>query len=212
MDEDFDERITLVSDAQILGDSELRAEPSGRRKTQIAETEIGLEPKNSEVRQTKLAKLRWRVKMDHEHASPPLVSVFLTHAALDVGDRVARMGWLMRERRRIAARREALISAGWEWDGSDSQPIWHRTLYGEDEFSFASVIQGRNVTDAGLAHLASLTQLQELSLDNTHINDAGLVHLTGMTQLQQLYLDGTQTTYSGVTTIQKSLPNCRIIF
>jgi internalin A len=40
------------------------------------------------------------------------------------------------------------------------------------------------VTDAGLAHLAGLTSLQELNLWDTQVTDAGLAHLAGLTSLQ----------------------------
>jgi hypothetical protein len=44
------------------------------------------------------------------------------------------------------------------------------------------------VTDAGLAHLARLTSLQELNLESTQVTDAGLAHLAGLTSLQELDL------------------------
>ena len=40
------------------------------------------------------------------------------------------------------------------------------------------------VTDAGLARLRGLTQLEELFLDSTQVTDAGLEHLRGLTQLR----------------------------
>ncbi len=136
------------------------------------------------------------------------------------------MGWLMKERRRIAARREALIEAGWEWDNFPKQPGWHRMLYGDDEpaFVYSLGIGDSNATDAELVHLTGLTQLKNLSLrkaqitdagltrlkglgltqlimlhlDNTPITDAGLVHLTGLTQLRHLGLNNTQITDAGL--------------
>ena len=66
------------------------------------------------------------------------------------------------------------------------------------------------VTDAGLVHLAGLTNLEHLNLDNTQITDAGLVHLAGLTNLEVLQLIGTQVTDGGVAELQKSLLNCRI--
>ncbi|MHB1037765.1 MAG: leucine-rich repeat domain-containing protein [Pirellulales bacterium] len=44
------------------------------------------------------------------------------------------------------------------------------------------------VTDAGLAHLKALTQLQTLNLGATKVTDAGLAHLKGWTQLKALNL------------------------
>lgn len=48
---------------------------------------------------------------------------------------------------------------------------------------------GSQITDAGLAHLASLTELQTLYLTGTRITDAGLAHFTSLTELQTLYLN-----------------------
>jgi hypothetical protein len=53
---------------------------------------------------------------------------------------------------------------------------------------------GANVTDAGLEHLKGLTNLQSLNLSHTKITDAGLEHLKGLTNLQSLYLSNTQVT------------------
>src|SRR5262249_25319858 len=48
---------------------------------------------------------------------------------------------------------------------------------------------GRQVTDAGLAHLRGLTGLQNLVLLNCEgVTGAGLAHLRGLTGLQQLVL------------------------
>ena len=44
------------------------------------------------------------------------------------------------------------------------------------------------LTDAGLAHLKSLTKLERLALDATNVTDAGLVHLAGLTDLRWLFL------------------------
>jgi hypothetical protein len=44
------------------------------------------------------------------------------------------------------------------------------------------------VTGAGLEHLAGLTQLRHLSLDDFRVTAPGLEHLAGLTRLQKLYL------------------------
>ena len=68
------------------------------------------------------------------------------------------------------------------------------------------------VTDAGLVHLKSLTEMQQLWLDtNYQVTDAGLVHLKGMTNLTYLRLNKTQVTDAGVAELQQALPNCAII-
>ncbi len=50
------------------------------------------------------------------------------------------------------------------------------------------------VTDAGLARIKDLPQLQSLNLSGTKVTDVGLEHLKGLTRLQTLYLWGTHVT------------------
>jgi hypothetical protein len=69
------------------------------------------------------------------------------------------------------------------------------------------------VTDAGLANLKGLGELQTLDLTGTKVTDAGLVQLEGLGQLQYLYLHRsfTKVTAAGVAKLQRALPNCKII-
>ena len=68
------------------------------------------------------------------------------------------------------------------------------------------------VTDAGLKHLKGLTQLQTLKLDFCpQVTDAGLEHLKGLIQLKRLNLMGTKVTDAGVSELKKALPNVEII-
>ena len=55
-----------------------------------------------------------------------------------------------------------------------------------------------------------MTTLEVLFLVRTKIGDAGLKHLAGMTNLEHLGLAGTQVTAEGVADLQKALPNCKI--
>ncbi len=48
----------------------------------------------------------------------------------------------------------------------------------------------RGATSNLLAYLKDLAQLQELRLANTQVTDIGLEHLKSLTQLQMLYLAG----------------------
>ena len=67
------------------------------------------------------------------------------------------------------------------------------------------------ITDAGLAHLADLKQLETLDLRrNARVTDAGLVHLEGLTNLKQLYLIRTGVTPAGVARLQQKLPRTKI--
>jgi hypothetical protein len=55
-----------------------------------------------------------------------------------------------------------------------------------------------------------LSELRDLSLHATQVTDAGLEHLAGLTQLTTLYLSDTHVTAAGVANLQQALPNCKI--
>jgi Leucine-rich repeat (LRR) protein len=59
-----------------------------------------------------------------------------------------------------------------------------------------------HVTDAGLAHLASLPKLQQLRLDGTPITDDGLVHLGKLKSLRELSLSGIKISSDGAKHLQ----------
>ncbi|MDW8038002.1 MAG: protein kinase, partial [Thermoguttaceae bacterium] len=59
------------------------------------------------------------------------------------------------------------------------------------------------ITDAGLVHLAKLTNLQSLDLSETKITDAGLVHLAKLTNLQDLNLSWPKITDAGLVHLAK---------
>ena len=67
------------------------------------------------------------------------------------------------------------------------------------------------MTDAGVAHLAGLTNLTELSLSGTGMTDAGVVHLARLTNLTWLYLCDTGVTDAGVADLEARLPGCRVV-
>lgn len=54
------------------------------------------------------------------------------------------------------------------------------------------------VTDAGLATVAKMTNLERLHLENTGITDAGLDQLKGLSKLEYLNLYGTKVTDAGI--------------
>lgn len=54
------------------------------------------------------------------------------------------------------------------------------------------------ITDAGLAKVAAMKNLQELHLENTAISDAGLDHLKGLASLEYLNLYNTKVTDAGI--------------
>ncbi len=61
---------------------------------------------------------------------------------------------------------------------------------------------GGKVTDAGLAQLAGLTELQSLELTSPKITDAGLSQLKPLVKLQTLSLHGTKVTDAGLDQLQ----------
>jgi uncharacterized membrane protein/YHS domain-containing protein len=63
-------------------------------------------------------------------------------------------------------------------------------------------LAGTRVTDAGLAHLAGMTNLTRLHLERTGIGDAGLGQLTGLAGLSYLNLYGTAVTDAGLAQLQ----------
>ena len=57
------------------------------------------------------------------------------------------------------------------------------------------------ITDLGIGHLAGLTSLWFLSLDETQVGDDCLRHLQGLKKLKSLYLDQTNVTDRGLESI-----------
>lgn len=95
-------------------------------------------------------------------------------------------------------------------------------------------LQGNRITDAGLAHLRSKSELKSLHVGwGTEISDAGLAHLAGLAKLEVLDLQKSQVTSKGLEQLkglkslkslwlhgcksiedcgdlQSALPNCKI--
>jgi hypothetical protein len=72
-------------------------------------------------------------------------------------------------------------------DAEPCGPAWLRSILGETFFA--------RVVDAAFP---------------PPVTDADLAHLEGLTQLQSLYVFETKVTEDGVTRLQKALPGCRI--
>src|SRR5438552_1070873 len=72
---------------------------------------------------------------------------------------------------------------------------------------------GENVGDAELAGLARRMErfpnLDTLVLEGPNVTDAGLAHLKGLRQLKTLILHGTRVTEKGKLDLQGELPNLR---
>jgi len=72
-------------------------------------------------------------------------------------------------------------------------------------------VRESKVTDAGLASLNGLPQVQVVSLWGTQVSDAGLENLKSLTNLTVLDLRETKVTDAGVKKLQQKLPKCKII-
>jgi Leucine-rich repeat (LRR) protein len=59
-------------------------------------------------------------------------------------------------------------------------------------------VDGAKVTDAGLKHLAGLSQVKRLYIWGTSITDSGLEHIQGLTQLESLVIRETGITDAGL--------------
>jgi YHS domain-containing protein len=70
------------------------------------------------------------------------------------------------------------------------------------EQTFWLNLAGTGVTDAGLAQIAGLKNLQRLHLEKTAITDAGLAHLKGLAELRYLNLYGTKVTDKGLESLR----------
>jgi|GEM_PF-2071555 hypothetical protein len=74
-----------------------------------------------------------------------------------------------------------------------------RNLY---ELQWLTLQAGAGVTDAGLAHLAGMSKLRILVLADIQVTDAGLSHLKGLTALQALSVQGAPITDAGLKDLQ----------
>ena len=69
------------------------------------------------------------------------------------------------------------------------------------------------MTDAGLAHVKKLKNLESLNLASTSITDAGLEHLRECPNLEHLLLSFCQgVTQAGVERMEEALPNLTVEF
>ena len=118
------------------------------------------------------------------------------------------VGWELEKTRReqlVVAKIEALGGA-----------VWYHGIRGPDRlvwyFRKVRVVDlcDTPVTDADLAPLKALTNLEGLVLGGTPVTDAVLEHLKGLPNLGRLYIEDTQVTAGGVKELQRALPNCTI--
>ena len=68
------------------------------------------------------------------------------------------------------------------------------------------------VSDVGLAHLNELNKLVALSLERTQVTGARPAHLTGLTRLRVLELKGTKVTDTVSKDLKQALPGVNIFY
>ncbi len=74
------------------------------------------------------------------------------------------------------------------------------------------ILDNAIITNDGLGCVSSLVNLETLSLENTAITDAALVHLEELHNLRVLNLVGTKVTLAGVSHLREVLPDVKIVF
>jgi hypothetical protein len=67
------------------------------------------------------------------------------------------------------------------------------------------------LSDAQVAHLASLTDLRTLDLTNNHVTDEGLRHLHGLKRLEVLEISNNPITDDGVSELTQSIPGLMVL-
>jgi hypothetical protein len=67
-------------------------------------------------------------------------------------------------------------------------------------------LERSSITDAALASLAGLSNLQYLNLYGTAITDEGLKHIAGLKQLRRLYLWQTKASYDPAMALEQDIP------
>ncbi|GAB3706648.1 ribonuclease inhibitor [Spirosoma flavus] len=72
-------------------------------------------------------------------------------------------------------------------------------------------LEQTKITDAGLKQLKGLSNLEYLNLYGTSVSDAGLAELASMKSLKTVYLWQTKVTESGLAMLKKALPNLEIV-
>jgi mono/diheme cytochrome c family protein len=71
-------------------------------------------------------------------------------------------------------------------------------------------LENTAITDAGLTKLAAMTELEYLNLYGSKVTDAGLKSLSGLTKLKSLYLWQTAVSKAGVADLRKTLTSAQI--
>lgn len=116
------------------------------------------------------------------------------------------LGWLLHERNEVAKRAAAIAviqKLGGEVTFDEAKPfrpVWLRPVLGDKLPGEVVRVRflGPKVTNADLANVASLVELQSLAFEGTpQLSDEGMLHLARLPKLQRLSLRGTGVTTQG---------------
>jgi hypothetical protein len=72
-------------------------------------------------------------------------------------------------------------------------------------------VDGAEITDAGLEALLEMPRLEVLDLSKTKVSDAGLETLKRIKKLRFVRLDGSRVTCQGAQALQEALPDLRVL-
>lgn len=72
-------------------------------------------------------------------------------------------------------------------------------------------LEKTGITDKGLAHLKSQSELEYLNLYATQVTNEGLKHLTGLAKLRKLYVWQSGVNQEGIDWLQAELPELEIV-
>jgi hypothetical protein len=67
-----------------------------------------------------------------------------------------------------------------------------------------------DITDAGMAHLSGLVNLERLGIQQTRVTDEGLKHLVGLKKLKDLWASGSLVTDEGIEKLRAELPTVKV--
>ncbi len=119
-------------------------------------------------------------------------------------------GLLTHRWRQFAVRRQVLAEA-FEIHFSPTPPSWRDWLVADSELAHQQRLEGRKCAgDPALAHVAGMQELCLLVLNGTQVSDAGLDQLRGLTNLKWIDLSNTNVTEKGAERLRAALPNCPI--
>lgn len=103
-----------------------------------------------------------------------------------------------------------LVSFGGGYPGNQIQDSDLKSVVKTTGLKQLSLRSCVNISDKGLAHLKTASDLEWLVLYGTSITDASLQYLDGLSKLEYLDLRNTGVTQHAVRLLQGKLPHCRI--